>query len=287
MPFKVYGGSRFVRQARAFLAVCQERDPLAGLYDVGKLHWWWRDDAFDDPNNQRFWEGRDGTLGMLVLSEHHATFGFQVLPGLETRPEARALFAEGLAWLERFELLGSPERPSFYLRDAPGVFHELAREAGYRDSGTARVQSYLRQPVRPATTVSPSTFTVRPMGTANLVRGCPPLLREFARVHRAALYEPELHLVAVSRDGDLAAECICWWDEANATALFEPVAVAQAYVRRGMARDLMVEVLKRLAERDARLVKVSHDKHHRAAGRLYAALGFVAPVERRLYVKYR
>lgn len=88
MPFKVYAGRHFLHAASTFLHACRQRDPLAGLPDPGYLHWCWRDTTFDNPSNQRFWEGRNQTLGMLVLSERHATLGYQVLPGSEARPEA-------------------------------------------------------------------------------------------------------------------------------------------------------------------------------------------------------
>ena len=290
MPFKVYPGDEGLRRASAFLAACRERDPLAGLWSVGDFHWW-RDDAHDTTRNstyQRFWEGREGALGLLVLSERYATFDWHVPPGLETRPEAQALFSEGLAWLERFELLGAPARPSFYLHNPPETFRTRAHEAGFFESGSVRVRRYRELTDRPATAASPPGFTVRSLGDADLIKGRPPLLHiaapDFARIIGSPLYNPELHLVVVSK-GDVAAECICWYDKAARTAMFEPVAVAKAFLRRGLAKDLMVEGLNRLAERDALRVKVSHDKHQRAAGRLYVSLGFGASVERELFVQ--
>ncbi len=286
MPFKVSAGDESFGKASTFLAACRERDPLTGLWEVGTLHWW-RDET-DDSSLQRFWEGRDETLGMLALSERYATFDYQVLPGLETRPEAQALFSEGLAWLERFELLGAPAKPSFYLHNAPETFRTLAQEAGFFESGSSRVRSYRQLTDQPPAAASPPGVTVRPLEDADLLKGRPPLMhlstREFNHLRGSPLYDPELHLVVVS-GGEVAAECVCWYDAAARAAMFEPVTVAKAFLRRGLARDLMVEGLNRLAERDVPLVKVSYDKHQRAAGRLYASLGFGTSVERKLLVQ--
>lgn len=287
MPFKVYAGDESFGKASTFLAACRERDPLAGLWEVGTLHWW-RDETHTHSSLQRFWEGRGETLGMLALSERYASFDYQVLPGLETRPEAQALFSEGLAWLERFELLGAPAKPSFYLHSAPETFRTLAQEAGFFESGGSRVRSYRQLTDQPPAAASPPGLTVRSLKDADLLKGCPPLMqlsaRDFNHLKGSPLYDPELHLVVMSR-GEVAAECVCWYDETAHAAMFEPVAVAKAFLRRGLARDLMVEGLNRLAERDVPLVKVSHDKHQRAAGRLYASLGFGASVERKLFVQ--
>ncbi len=290
MPFKVYAGRHSLHAASTFLHACQEHDPLAGLLDPGYLHWYWRDTTFDNPDNQRFWEGRDQTLGMLVLSERHATLGYQVLPGFEAQPEAQALLAEGLAWLERFELIDVDARPSFYLRDMTPNVLALVNEAGYEQSGAARVRRYQDLKAQPLAPVAPpAPYRVRPLANEDLSRGCPPLLTlsaaAFAEVRQSPLYDPELHLVVEAHDGRVIAESLCWWDALQAEALLEPVKVASDYTRRGLSRDLTEETLRRLTRRGARRVKVSHDKHHYAAARLYRSLGFTQTAEHHLVVK--
>lgn len=289
MPFKVYSGAKFFRVATTFMVACRERDPLAGLCDTGELHWWWRDAAFAERDNQRFWEGRDAVLGMLVLSERYATLGYQILPGLEMRDEARALFAEGLAWLERFDLAPAPVRPAFYLQDPPPAVSALAQQAGFEDTGTARIHRYREPLPLPVAPLAPPGFHIRSLAARHLVRGAPPLLNisaeNFAEIREASHYHPELHLVLETHEGEVAAESLCWWDETTATAMFEPVRVARAYTRRGLARDLMIVGLKRVSQRGARIVKSSHDKHHHAAARLYGSLGFNRVSEQRLFVQ--
>lgn len=291
MPFKTYADLEYLHKATALLTTCRARDPLAGLWDLGDLHWWWRSDLYDNPSQQRFWEGRDGPLGMLLLSEHHATFNYEIMPGFEDYADARALFSEGLAWLERFELLDTPVRPSFYVRSTHGVFQTLAREAGFYDSGHSRVQSYQRLATRPATVPLPAGFSVRPLADADLLRGCSPVLplsaASLARVRRTPSYRPELHLVVVAREGEVAAECICWWDEENGIGVIEPLEIARAFMRRGLAKGFIARGLSLLAEREVRLVKISYNKRHQAAGKLGASLGFKPSGERKLFVGHR
>lgn len=197
------------------------------------------------------------------------------------------MFGEGLAWLESLKL--STAEPSFFVHDDHLVFKTLAYEAGFHDSGTAYVQTV--QDLRGATldAQAPTEFVVRPLEDADLVDGGPPVLRisaaRFERVTRTPSYLRDFHLVAVSSRGDMAAECICWWDEVNAIGVFEPVETAEAYRRRGLGNSLMREGLRRFAERGVRWAKVSHDKSNLAAAKLYASVGFTPFFERKVYTK--
>lgn len=163
-------------------------------------------------------------------------------------------------------------------------------EAGYEQSGAARVRRYQNLKAQPLTPVAPPTpYRVRPLSDEDLSRSCPPLLTlsaaAFAEVRQSPLYDPELHLVVEAHEGRVIAESLCWWDELQAEGMLEPVKVASDYTRRGLSRDLTVETLRQLTRRGARRVKASHEKHHYAAARLYSSLGFGQSAEHHLFVK--
>ena len=289
MPYQTLAADAYLGQATEFLAACRERDPLAGMWDVGNVHWWWRDDRYRNPSNQRFWATATSTFGLLLLNEHNATFDYEFFPGLEATPDALKLFTEGLEWLERFELLGSAEKPSFYVRGEHAAFRNLAQEAGFVERGGALIQTYQRLATYPATVRLPTGFSVRPLCKSDLSRDRPPVLglsaEGFGRVTRTPSYDPELHLVIISPEGEVAAECICWWDKGNAIGVFSPFEIAKAFSRRGLAQGFLAKGMELFSQRGVRLVKVSHDKRDRAAGRLYASLGFKAAFERKLFVQ--
>ena len=94
----------------------------------------------------------------------------------------------------------------------------------------------------------------------------------YRNVQRAPLYRRDLDLVAVAPDGELAAFCTLWFDEATATAAFEPVGTHPAHQRRGLGKALMTEGLRRVRALGATLATVG--SYSEAAGGLYASVGF-------------
>jgi len=66
--------------------------------------------------------------------------------------------------------------------------------------------------------------------------------------HRAVIetpgYRPELDLVTVSPDGDLAAYALGWLDDRTHSLLFEPVGIDPAHSGRGLARALCAQMLR-------------------------------------------
>lgn len=95
----------------------------------------------------------------------------------------------------------------------------------------------------------------------------------YQNVRKAPLYRPELDLVAVTSSGEHAAFCTLWYDEKTRSAAFEPVGTHPQHQRRGLARALMAEGLRRVHELGATLVTVG--SYSAAAGALYASMGFV------------
>lgn len=288
MQLLPYAGRGYLERVTTFLSACRSRAPLAGMWDVADLHWWWRDDAYREPSKQLFWEEDDQTLGMLLLSDSFATFDYEVMPGYETSAGASALFAEGLVWLGRLEQ--SAAEPSFFVRDDHLAFQTLAHDAGFHASGATYVQTVQDLHGARWEAQVPEGFVVRPLKEADLVEGRPPVLRisaaRFERVTQTPSYRRDFHLVVVSSRGDVAAECICWWDEANAIGVFEPVETAEAYRRRGVGKALLQEGVRRLAERGVRWAKVSHNNDNPAAARLYASVGFTPLFERKVFTRW-
>jgi len=65
-------------------------------------------------------------------------------------------------------------------------------------------------------------------------------------IQRCPLYRRDLDLVAVSADGELAAFTTLWYDDVTRTGYFEPVGASPDHQRKGLARQIMYEGLRRL-----------------------------------------
>jgi len=68
----------------------------------------------------------------------------------------------------------------------------------------------------------------------------------YPNVQRAPLYRRDLDLVAVAPGGEFATFSTIWFDDVTRTGAFEPVGTAPEHQRRGLARAVLYEGLRRL-----------------------------------------
>jgi GNAT superfamily N-acetyltransferase len=86
--------------------------------------------------------------------------------------------------------------------------------------------------------------------------------------------ESELDLVAEAPDGGFGAYCICRLDHANGVGLLEPVGTRPGFRRRGLARTVVLEGLRRMEARGARTALVCLEGDNEPARGLYESVGF-------------
>ncbi len=101
-------------------------------------------------------------------------------------------------------------------------------------------------------------------------------LEGYRRLRERPVYRPDLDLVAVTPDGDLAAYAIVWWDPETRSGEFEPVGADERFRRQGYATAVMREGLRRLQALGAEgAVVLSDSTPERApSNALYRATGF-------------
>lgn len=68
----------------------------------------------------------------------------------------------------------------------------------------------------------------------------------YLNVQRCPLYRRDLDIVAVAPHGEIVAFTTAWYDDVTRSAYFEPVGTMPAHQRRGLARAVMSEGLRRL-----------------------------------------
>ena len=77
-------------------------------------------------------------------------------------------------------------------------------------------------------------------------------------------------MVAVAPNGELASFCTVWYDDVTRSAYFEPVGTYTPYQRRGLAKGVMYEGLRRVKRLGATMAFVSG--HSPEANALYASV---------------
>ena len=110
-------------------------------------------------------------------------------------------------------------------------------------------------------------------------------LEAYRRLRGAPLYDPRLDLVTVAPDGAFGSYCLCWFDPASRTGLFEPVGTHPEHRGEGLGRAVMLEGLRRLQKLGARTALVTAIHDNRAAARLYDSVGFGTVNVERFYGK--
>ena len=87
-------------------------------------------------------------------------------------------------------------------------------------------------------------------------------------------YDRDLDLVVEAPDGCFGAYCICWMDPANGVGELEPVGTRPGFRRRGLARAVVLEGLRRMKARGAHTALVCFEADNASARRLYESVGF-------------
>ena len=291
MPYTMTGYSdrTYLHKVTEFMTACRQEDPLAGLWDVGDLQWWWRDNQYTDPTAQMFWEDRQGTVGgFVLLSQAYRCVDYEILPRLGQGPIAQAIVGWGLHRLQEMAASAPSQGPyTLFIRQDHQTFQQMAQRLGCQATGEALVQTILDLRAGLPAIPVPAGYQVRSLRQGDLAAGKPPVLHISAAMYRrlrdTPLYCEDMHLIVIAPDARIAAECICWIDQVNGIGVFEPVRTQEGFQRRGLARAMMAEGLRRMAARGVRWAKVSHMQSNTGAASLYRAVGFREAFARLVY----
>jgi predicted N-acetyltransferase YhbS len=90
----------------------------------------------------------------------------------------------------------------------------------------------------------------------------------YQELQEAPDYRKDLDLYVISPDGEHVSFCIVWYDEKNRLGILEPVGTVPKYRRLGLAREVVMEGIRRAAALGAETVQVGSGE------RFYEALGF-------------
>lgn len=112
---------------------------------------------------------------------------------------------------------------------------------------------------------------------------------EYARVMRSPGYDPAREFVVVAPDGRFAAFAVTWHDSHNRTGYFEPVGTHADFLRRGLARAVMLYAMRAMQSAELVTAIVIHEppEENPAPAGLYRGLGFQTQYTTHLYHKTR
>jgi ribosomal protein S18 acetylase RimI-like enzyme len=247
-------------------------------WHVGDLAWQTTQHVGREPEWRRqLWEedGRVVAYGWLRLP---GTLDWQVDP---RRPE---LVDTVLAWFEE-EADGETLEASTIAYDAAGI--ESLRARGYEEVHDEPWFAFLERELDDLPEPEPPDgYTLRTVGDGELearvavhraaFHPSRVTVESYANVMRTWPYRRDLDCVAEAPDGSFAAYTLCWYDDENRVGEFEPVGTHPDHRRRGLARAVNFDALRRLraAGAERAIVLCRGDVEYPAAKLLYESVGF-------------
>ena len=282
---RTYRDERDLEAMRRLLMSAGREADRAGYLHVGDVVWrlWDTLIAYDPWCVVEVWEGDAGNLiGFALHYPMYAGFNLQVHPGrrggkLEERMLARTE--------RRARRLARHEGHAGAI-DAWDVFEEdadrialLTRRGFVRRSDNVYYLAARSLNASIPAPEPPAGYVIRSLAgdedAAERVSHRPEVTTErYKEFMHAPGYESELDLVAEAPDGRFGAYCICWLDQANGIGLLEPVGTRPGSRRRGLARAVVLEGLRRMMARGAHTTVVCFEGDNEPARRLYESVGF-------------
>lgn len=106
-----------------------------------------------------------------------------------------------------------------------------------------------------------------------------PSLFSYQELQRAPDYRKDQDLYVVGPEGEFVSFCILWWDERNRMGILEPVGTVPEHRRKGLARAVVCEAIRKAATLGAEKVVVG------AGLEFYLAIGFEKRYRNCVWVK--
>jgi GNAT superfamily N-acetyltransferase len=228
----------------------------------------------------RLWEVATGELAGAVLfaNDHCAALVYD--------PDRRETVGPMLAWAEaRYTENGDASKPLTVEATASNSFLEQSlRARGYAKPEAHFIyRQKLLEDDRSEPVPLPDGFYVKYIETLGELRAFHRAVQavfsfeDSVEVYRilqqAPSYVPELDLILLSTEGEIAAFCTAWLDRESAIAEFEPVGTVPQYRKRGLGSALLADANNRLRSAGCRLATVFSWSESVGANRLYAGAG--------------
>lgn len=233
------------------------------------------------------WETPDGEIAAVLNTEGHGEAHLQMHPDFRTQE----LECEMLDVAEqRLAVDRESEGRSIavWANSEDRLRHKILVTRGYKREGDPEQQHrlFLDQPIR--TVPVTEGFTIRSLGDVDELparswfswKAFNPEAPEedytklgwkwYLEIQHCPLYRRDLDLVVVAPNGDLASFTTVWFDDVTRSAYFEPVGTYPSYQRRGLAKAVMHEGLRRVQRLGATVAFVGG--YSPAANALYDAV---------------
>jgi GNAT superfamily N-acetyltransferase len=267
-----------VQAVTALLQRVRLAHPTAGLLEAADLQWWWRSPRRTDHVPQLFWfDAQARPRAALIATDWGDAVALDpiVMPEVAADEVARVIEL-GLVHA-RGSGFGALE---IVVDSADALMHQVLSSHGFSITDGASlgvVCAWLDAGARPSISPLPAGYRLcsrldMSAQPHHMIGRNGPNVE--ARLMQTSLYRPDLDLVVLDSEDQIAAYALLWLDPATTVALVEPMRTEAAHQRRGLARHLLTAGIDRLVNAGARRVKLCYAPGNRAARDLYLGAGF-------------
>jgi ribosomal protein S18 acetylase RimI-like enzyme len=289
-PPRPYRSDADLDAMRAVLSAGRLVDNGTYYIHPGDLNWWWyyHDPGGAFPSRTFLWEAEGRTIGWAILNTGDVDVYF--LPELRGTPAADEMYAWSIRRMA--EIASSVDRAISFqsVHDRDRVLIDFLEARGFSPNARCLVHhtvdlENLPEPVPPAgyelrgisgEDEAPSRARASRAAFNKKNTSWESYLENYRNFTHAPVYDPELEVVAVDREGEVGAFAVCWVDPVSRTGLFEPVGTHPDHQRRGLGRAVLLEGLRRMADRGMLRAEVCAFNDNPAALGLYRSVGFRA-----------
>ena len=204
--------------------------------------------------------------GLVCIRKHNADTGEQST--LDITCDIKD--SERLAFAERFGFQRENVRTLYYIRSLDGDIETFPLPRGFSIRAT-----FGESEVEALVALHRAAF-----GTGNMT------VEERLAIMRAPGYVPELDLIAVAPDRNLAAFCICGFEgDDPAAGLTDPIGVHPLHQKVGLGKAIVSAGLQMLRSRGARIARLGTSSENVSMQKLAECLGFVCEGEKLWFSK--
>lgn len=251
--------------------------------------------AAQDPVNRQIWHDEGQVVAFALAAFPFGTLDY-LAPDDEGADSERAILDWGIARWREVAAQGAPPMMFVDVREDDMPRQRLLAERGFARHEWYQLHLSQTPAARMSRVAAPGGFTIRPLAGESEVAA-------YVALHRAAFgsenmtqhwrqqtlfmpeYHPDMDLVAVAPNGQLAGFCIGWLDtiDGRIEGQVEPMGVHPHFQGHGLGRALLTECLRRLRAAGAEQLHIEVNGDNDAARVLYASVGFRPSVT---YLKY-
>ena len=234
----------------------------------------------------RLWKENDQLIGFAYVDDYNNLW-FEILPQYRLPEIETEMVAWGVDCIRRQNAqTGGEDTLDAGLRANHGWHMAVLKRNGFEEQ-SQRSFHYERDLALPILEAPlPAGFYVRSVQGESEVPALVALHRaafgtenmtgeERIAIMRVPTYEPDLDLVLVAPNGELAAFCVCGMEDAeNGVGYTDPIGVHPRYQKLGLGKTVVTAGLIALKERGAKKVTLGTSSENEAMQRLAESLGF-------------